>query len=208
MFKQLLSFCAVAALVAVQPALADTLVLDTGTPSGSGFPMTLDGSDFVAAKFHLDADKTITGVQAYLNAGLDSSGATFTFALYSNDTVGGLFDRFGGSVYSAQGTYSADGWTGLTGLNWSGLGAGDYWLALEVGATDSASGLSLPSPASGGTAAALAYAFNAGSGYQTSGAQSFGAQVSTVPVPGAVWLLGSGLAGLAGLRRKRALTDV
>lgn len=31
----------------------------------------------------------------------------------------------------------------------------------------------------------------------------FGVQVTTVPVPGAVWLLGSGLVGLVGLRRKR-----
>ena len=120
--------------------------------------------------------------------------------------------------FAEQATYQRDGWTGLTNLNITGLAAGDYWAAVEVqgpdlGGIDTATGLALPQVA-GGSVPALAYAFNAGSGYTTAGATSIGMQVEVapVPLPGALLLLGSGLLGVGGIggaaRRRRAAAAV
>lgn len=46
----------------------------------------------------------------------------------------------------------------------------------------------------------FANVFGTGGGNLEAG--NFGVQISTIPVPGAMWLLGSGLIGLVGLRRK------
>jgi hypothetical protein len=177
-------------------------VLDTGVPTGAGLPSTLDGNDYYAAEFTLGSGQTITGIQAYMTAGLDQPGATFTVDLYSASDFG---TRTASPVYSSQATFTADGWNGLSNLNVSGLAAGNYWAALEVGASDSATGLELPVPGANGTVPALGYAFNAGSGYTSVGAQPFGAEVTVapVPLPAAVWLLGSGLLGLGAARRGR-----
>ena len=127
-------------------------LLDTGIPSGSGLPVVLDSNDYAAAEFSLSAGQTITSIQAYVTAGIDTSGDTFTISLYSDGSLGG---RNPTSVYSGQATYTADGWNGLTGLDITGLTAGNYWVALEVnGSSDSALGLALPTGATGGSAAA------------------------------------------------------
>jgi hypothetical protein len=177
-------------------------VLDTGVPTGAGMPVTVDRNDFYAAEFSLGSGQTITGIQDYMTAGLDQPGATFTVALYSASDFG---TRQATPVFSSQATYTADGWNGLSNLQLSGLSAGNYWAAIEVGATDSATGLQLPVPAANGTVPALAYAFNAGSGYTTAGAQAFGAQVSVapVPLPAAIWLFGSALVGVGAAGRGR-----
>ena len=189
-------------------------ILDTGTPTGTGFPVTLDGNDYYAAEFALGSSQTITSIQAYVTSGLDSPGATFTVALYSASDFGG---RFSSPVFADQATYQQDGWTGLTNLNITGLAAGDYWAAVEVaGGSDSATGLALPtlSTVAAGSVPALAYAFNAGSGYTSAGATPIGMQVEVapVPLPGALLLLGSGLLGVGGIggaaRRRRAAAAV
>ena len=177
-------------------------ILDTGVPTGAGLPVTLDGNDFYAAEFTLGSGQTITGIQNYMTSGLDDSGATYTVALYSSSDFG---TRAATPIFSSQATFTADGWNGLSNLQLSGLAAGNYWEAVEVGADDSATGLALPMPGGNGTVPAMAYAFNAGSGYTSVGAQAIGAQVtvSPVPLPAAVWLLGSGLLGLSAARRGR-----
>ncbi len=187
-------------------------VLDTGTPSGNGFPVTLDGNDYYAAEFSLGASQTITAIQAFVTAGgSGQAGDTFTVALYSDSDFGG---RNSSPVFSQQATYQQDGWTGLTGLDITGLAAGNYWAAVEVGANDFTAGLALPPPGGDGSVAALAYAFNAGGGYTTDGALPIGMQVEVapVPLPGALLLFGSGLLGVGGIggaaRRRRAAAAV
>lgn len=177
-------------------------VLDTGVPDGLGFPLLLDGNDYAAAEFSLGANQTITGVSGYLNGGFSGmSGDTFTIAIYSN----GAGNLPGTQLWSGQATYQQDGWNGLDHLSVSGLAAGNYWVAFEVGYSDFTAGLLLPTNANAGSAPALGYAFSPnGRDYQSMSGISFGAQVSSVPVPAAAWLFGSGVVGLFGLRKRRA----
>jgi hypothetical protein len=111
---------------------------------------------------------------------------------------------------TAQATYTADGWN-VTAVNWAPLTtSGNYWLALQVGPSDGTNGLDLPQESSAltGTMPAEQFAFlgsTTGGKYVTAGAPSFGVQVNPVPVPAALWLMGSGLLGLGAMaRRQRA----
>ena len=186
------------------PGLAQaSYLLDTGAPDNSGFPLSLDGADFAAAEFNLAPGQIIGSIQGYLSGGSSGSpGDTFTIALYAADGSNGLP---GTAVWSGQGTYQANGWNGLSNLGLSGLSAGKYWAAFEVGPADSTAGLLLPTQAGSGSALALFYAFNSGSGYQLMSGEAFGVQVSAVPLPGALILLVSGLAAIGGIGRRRKL---
>jgi hypothetical protein len=204
MKTQLLMLASLAG-VATGPGIAHaSLVLDTGTPTipSTTLASILDGTDFVAAEFNLNTDSTINSIAAYVTGGLlGAAGDTFTVALYSGADFG---SRSASPVFTTQATYTADGWTSVSG---GGLveSAGTYWVALEVGAADSTSGLQLPQTASGdGTAPAMAFAYNSGGGYTTVGAAPFGVQLdaTSVPLPPGLWLLGSGLVGLVLSRRK------
>lgn len=188
-----------AAIIAPVAANA-ALVLDTGAPTAAAMPMVLDGNDYYAAEFNLGAASSINSVSAYLLAGQDQPGTTFTMSIYAGSSIG----RSSTPDYSVQGTYTADGWNTAS-FGGAKEAAGTYWVALEVGSSDSATGLSLPTPVAGGTAPALAFAFNSGGGYTTAGALPFGVQIDAtpVPLPAAVWLLGSGFLGLGALTRRR-----
>ncbi len=182
--------------------------------AGGGFPATLDGNDYYAAEFSLGASQTITAIQAYVTAGGDQPGATFTVALFADGDLG---NRFATPAYSDQATYQQDGWTGLTNLNITGLTAGKYWAVLEVQeGVDLASALNLPTPGANGSVPALAYEFSADGGttFTSSEAPPIGMQVEVapVPLPGALLLFGSGLLGVGGIggaaRRRRAAAAV
>jgi hypothetical protein len=194
----------------LSPGIASaTFLLDTGTPNGTGGPLLLNSSQWVAAEFAATAGQEITSFSAYLTEGVGQPGDTFTFDIYSSS---GFTGRSSGRVLlkSFTGTYTADGWN-TTAVNWTPTASDDYWLALQVSSSTQTSGLDLPLEASQatGTAPALGFAI-LGSGtsgqYKLTTTQAFGVEVSTspVPLPAAFWLLGSGLLGLGSVARRRS----
>ena len=177
------------------------LVLDSGTPDQTKFPLVLDGANYVAAALALQANTTVTDIAGFITAGTfgSSAGDTFTIALYDDASI-----AHGAPLMMQQASYQADGWNGLSNLHWDITIAGKYWLAFEVSGNDTGS-LQLPVVAKNGTHPALGYAFNAGSGYVPIVGEDFGVQVSAVPLPGSLWLFTMPILGLtATVRRKLA----
>lgn len=194
---------ATALILGAVPAMSNAAtILDTGTPTNAMLPLTLDGNDYIAAEFSLGSGQTITSILGYFTAGTSNVGDTFTVSLYSADN-NSVPDRRASPVWSSQASFGGNGWNGLSSLNVAALNAGKYWVAFEVNPfSDTVSALDAATPApNSGSHPALAFAFNAGDGYTLTN-NSFGVQVSAVPIPAALWLFGSGLLGLVGLRRK------
>jgi hypothetical protein len=196
-----------AAATLLLPGIASaSFLLDTGIPDGSGgAPTLLSSSQWVAAEFAATAGETITSLSAYLTAASTTGvGDTFTFDLYNGT---GFTSRSRVLLQSFTGTYTADGWTTASSVNWTVPTNGDYWLALQVGGTTQPTkGVDLPTEASlqSGTAAALAFAVlnsNTNKQFTTANAPSFGVEVTLapVPLPAGVWLFASGLLGLGAL---------
>jgi hypothetical protein len=191
-------------IATVLPQIANAgFILDTGTPAGSTSAV-LNSSDWYAAEFTVGAGQTISNLSAYLTQGAGQPGNTFTWDLYSTSGV------FLGAnrelpTDTSTGTYSANGWNS-TAVNWS-VSPGTYWIALQVSSASQTPGLDLltETSTSTGTVPAQAFAFagtNARYALETN--NPVGVQVSVVPLPAAVWLLGSGLAclGFKGRRRR------
>lgn len=207
MNKSLMLTAALVAASAAPGIASASMVLDTGTPTSAAMPMVLDGTDYYAAEFNLTAGETVTGIQAYVEQGFDQPGATFTVALYGSDL---LSNRAPTQLLAGQASYQQDGWTGLSGLSFTATTTGTYWAAFEVGSNDSAIGLALPSPTTGGTVPALDFAYSStgSGGYSEQPTAAFGVQVTVadaapVPLPPAVWLFGGGVLGLGALTRRR-----
>jgi hypothetical protein len=212
--KYLASAGALAAAL-LSPGMASAgFVLDTGTPAGSSTD-SFNSTTWYAEEFSVAAGESVSNLAAYLTQGPGEPGATFTFAIYANSGAGGNFigstasNRGADEVYSTSGTLSSSGWSSAA-ANWTPSVGGDYWLAIQQTSTGTAYSLDAQTEASTttGTAPALAYAIystSAGSKYQLSGGDPIGLEVTAapVPLPGALWLLGSGVAGLAGIARRR-----
>lgn len=170
-------------------------LLDTGTPDGSGFPLMLDGTDYVASEFHLGNSVTIDNIAGYLTGG--NNGDTFTVALYRDN--GG---HVGAQLQSAQATFVADGWNGTASLNWT-AGPGNYWVAFEIGSADNFASYMLPLSSPNH---ALTTAFNDGSGYHNFAGFDYGVRVTgveAVPLPGAMWLFASAVGIIAARKKQR-----
>ncbi len=207
-----LSAAAIALLAPSQAHAAD-IVNTPVTSGGLTQAYTLDGSNWVAQSFSLDANTQITSVMAYLlsNAGGSDTGTQFSVAIYANE-MGNVsrpalnfnLDNHG-ALFVQDATYKGDGWNGLSQLQWS-LGAGSYWLALEVSPDSSNAPTGLLAPTGALLATGVA-SYTDGQHYAvTSPSESFGLRITgaapAVPEPNALALMLAGM-GVVGWLRKR-----
>lgn len=172
-------------------------IVDTGDPTGDSVWL-LDSTEWLAGEFLLSAEHTITDIKGYLQCLV---GDTVYAAIYSD---GG--DTPGSRLFSQDFSVQAgpfDNWVGPSGLSWF-LSPGTYWVAFEVRAgSDFLGGMRADSPNPLGNEAAYDadatvpfwFAYDeADIGVKIQG--------NPIPIPSAVWLLGSGLLGIVGIRRK------
>lgn len=171
------------------------LIVDTGQPSSSSGGHELIYPKGYAGEFSVSQTSTITDVQGWIAA---SQGGNLAVTIW---TDGG--DIPGSYLYSTTNYFPAGAanWVGPTGLSWQ-LTPGTYWV--EFRAFGMALGLvgSMPYPAPsplGNEAYSPAPA-----SYTPDDGIDMGVRIysNIVPLPGTAWLLGAGLVGLIGLRKK------
>jgi len=194
MLRTPLNAIAAALLLSGACGAGATVLVDTGTPDGTGITYAVDAVDWLALRFDLAADSLITRVRAHLTGG--TAGDTFALSLYE-DGAGVPAALLASNVV----TFAGDGWNGASALNWA-VGAGHYWIGVEgVDGSFNANG--------GGVTMPGATAFSSGAGYQAYPGLQFGLRVdgvaaSAVPEPAGTALMLAGLVGLAGWRARRA----
>lgn len=209
--KPICSVCLAAGLTILLPApgsAATVDIIDT-QPTVSSGGWTLSSDQWLAAEFNLDADYNITDLAGWVRSD-GRTGQHFTITVYGD---GGNVPDTNDLLYSNQVTV-----TGNESSSWEGyhigfgqglpLTAGTYWLGFEVRPSnylDPYSGL-MPGTA---TDPLQNYAANFTGSWGATVPLALGIRISgnlsAVPLPGAVWLFGSALAGLGLIRRKPVL---
>ena len=210
MTKSLSAFLSAAALAlcAALPAHAATVV-DTGAPDGVAVgSYAFDGSDWYAAQVSFAGASAIDAIMGHVLGG--TAGETFTISLYADDGA----NLPGTALYTATATFGSDGWNGVSGLSGWSVGAGAYWVGLEIQCTDTlgSAGVTGALLDQGAPAPLAQWAWDStgGFGYDALGGTSIGLRVdasavSAVPWPASGPLMLAGLAllaGVAGARRR------
>jgi hypothetical protein len=198
------------AAVLLAPGIASAgFVLDTGAPtstSGGLYELTTNG--WYAAEFTLSTTENISSLSTYMEP---LSSTSFQFDIYSSTNFTTTRVTSLSALESTTASYTAAGWN-TANVNYT-LGPGTYWVALEITSSAGRNGTGIDLATTGistssGTAPAQAFAYygsSTNSLFTTSNAPGIALQIEAtpVPLPGAIWLLGSGLAGLGALRRRR-----
>jgi hypothetical protein len=203
--RQALAAAAIAAVLPLQAHAYD--VVNTQVPTnGLIMSNTVDSGNWLAEKFSVATTTQIDSVMAYVlsSDAFSDAGKTFTIALYANNGSNLPSLNFAadsqGQLFQATATYTADGWNGVSNLNWT-VGPGSYWMALEA---DASSAAFLQAP-SGALPVAQAVAFySGGQQYAATGlSDTYGLHVTAVPEPTSLMLIltSLGMLGIAARRR-------
>jgi len=168
--------------------------------SSPGLWRDASGYQYLAGEFIIDQPYTITNIEGWIYNNNESN-STATIVIYGD---GGSIPN-SNEIYSQQFNIASQNydWSGASGLSWY-LSAGTYWLSFEVRTSDTQDGW-MPTSDDNPSSPLGKYAYNYnGVGWQSSLSTNFAARVqaNAVPIPAAVWLLGSGLIGIVGVRRK------
>ena len=191
-----------------------SLIIDTGIPTETNGGPVLGDAQFLAGEIYLDQDYYITDIYGYMTGHLDPSATTGSLSLVIYGDLGSTPDRydeiFVGSFSVPQIDIYETDWYGMSDLNLF-LQSGNYWIAFEVRTGDTYVGgmpRYSPNPLNGYAFFSLSSSSWADWNSTDLGFQVYGQTDNpAVPIPGPVWLLGSGLLGLTGLRRKFKHTD-
>ena len=190
--------------LSIQNAHAE-LIIDTGQGTGDRKWLlgTFEGNEytqFLAGEFVLTQDYRITALEGWIEPRRSGS---LQYKIYSDggEIPGSLI--YSTSYAMLEETAGYGGWYGPSGLTWN-LPVGIYWLSFEPSNTDFEGNMqvSILSPLSNYAYQVLTVSPWLGYDSLSIGVRIYG-EPSTVPIPGAVWLLVSGLIGLVGIRRFR-----
>jgi hypothetical protein len=208
--KFLLLFCALSLALGITANANAALIVDTGPPSNNWGAYYVGGgqtSQWLAGQFTLAQGYDIYAMQGYL--GVNVAGEV-QVTIYSDNQGRPDTALFGKTFMSEsdQPPYFY-GWQGTSGYA-GHLDAGTYWIAFGEAPGSSFQGSMGTSPLTSPVMAAEAYNYYNGQSWsgwwvapQGSGlgvyARIYG---NPVPLPGAFWLLGPGLVGLAAIRRR------
>jgi hypothetical protein len=206
--QQLLAGAALSLTLAAN-ATAGAPVIDSGTPSASALgAFAIDANDWFAGEVSFAQAATLDSIQVYITGA--SQGDTFDLTLYAD----GAGQPGAVAQASAQVTFSADGWNGLSGLASSAsagawnVAVGNYWIGIEVlGSSTMSTGMlnvGASNTGASGTSGLVNtawYSVGSTAGYSRLGlgsANQFGLQVGAVPEPSTWATLALGLALLGG----------
>ncbi len=182
------------------------LIVDTGNPElpfESGLLLKYP-EEWIAGKFTLDQAYIITQVQGLIGGWRSDMAGDINAVIRAADPTNQNLP--GKILWTASFTPTQYGqfiWQGPDALTWY-LTTGSYWLAFEVPSSSNFYGVMKDNAVT----PLVEYATSPGTGiyseYQPNMKTGFRiyADAAAVPVPGALWLMGSGLVGLMGLRRK------
>lgn len=183
------------------------IIVDTGDPPDSPSTATLGwhgspptDNQFLAGEFYLDQSYTLTDIYGYLETGHTGQ---LSLIIYGD---GGDIPNTSNELFSQTFTVGSTGWgwEGASGLSWN-LDNGYYWLAFEDRNPYNDSTSFQGNIAMGATNPLVNEAYrHPPSSYQALDWLDMCVRVygNPVPIPSAILLLGSGLIGLFGLRRK------
>ena len=174
-------------------------IVDTGVdPDGSS--LNFDSGSWLAGEFVLDNSTKITDIEGYMQ----KRPGEVTITIYNDGgVVPGSTEFFSESFLPSEGgaSFTSD-WVGFSSLNLD-LAPGTYWVSFEVRGEGEGLYDGLMKPALNRLPV---NAYKTVDGWVAYGPTPTPIRIqgyaSSVPIPGAVWLLGSGLIGLVGLKKK------
>jgi MYXO-CTERM domain-containing protein len=194
---------AVAGAPAVPNAASASVLLNTGTPTGSGAPLLLYSAQSLAAEFSASAGATSIGsLSAYLTKGTAQAGDSFTFDIYKSLPT--TSNRSPQPIFSTSANWEQNGWTTAT-VDWTLPGTGDYWLVLK-NSSSGRSSYQFDAPqltsSSAGPVPALAFEAAPTDGFFAATTASFGVEVISAPEPSSAVLALVGAVFLTRWRRR------